>query len=186
MDFIDECANDRRTVFAPGLELAPDLWRQITILPGAISKLTSVEHLLLYGSHLSAIPPEIGDMTALIRFEPYASDRLHWFPYEITRCAGLLESTVSTRVLYGNPRTNATFPHLPAILPSGCEPDNCSVCRGPFATESDSVLVFDEGGHRHSAASSARLLPCLLATLPMPPEPDVNYPHLGGFERTPA
>lgn len=36
---IDECAADRRTVFAPGLELEPDLWRQIKILPAAISKL---------------------------------------------------------------------------------------------------------------------------------------------------
>ncbi|MFC9811121.1 hypothetical protein ACFVJM_03490 [Streptomyces virginiae] len=27
---------------------------------------------------------------------PYTSHRLHWFPYEITRCSRLLRSTVST------------------------------------------------------------------------------------------
>jgi hypothetical protein len=187
LDLIDECAADRRTVFAPGLELEPDLWRQITILPAAISKLTSVEHLLVYGSHLSAIPPEIGDMTALARFEPYTSDRLHWFPYEITRCIELVESTVSTRALFGNCKTDATFPDLPAAIPTACIPPVCSVCRGEFggngpiqcwysqlvATDTIPLLV-----HACSAAC--------IASLPQSAEPDVAFAHLGGRERSPA
>ncbi len=38
-------------------------------------------------------------------FEPYTSRRLHWFPYEITRCTSLRRSVVSTRALYGNYKT---------------------------------------------------------------------------------
>jgi hypothetical protein len=187
LDLIDECAGDRRTVFAPGLDLEPDLWRQVTILPATISKLTSVEHLLLYGSHLAAIPPEIGDMTALASFEPYTSDRLHWFPYEITRCSALVESPVSTRALYGNLKTRAIFPLLPATVPTGCVPPVCSVCRGEFgdygpiqcwyslrvATDTLPLLVY--------ACSTT-----CLDTLRQPAEPDAAYPHLGGHKRSPA
>lgn len=41
-------------------------------------------------------------MSALTTFDPYTSRRLHWYPYEITRCANLRDSRVSTRDLYGN------------------------------------------------------------------------------------
>ena len=56
----------------------------------------------LYGSGLVRIPPEVGEMTALEDFDPYTSYRLHWFPFEITRCPKLKDSRVSTRALYGN------------------------------------------------------------------------------------
>ena len=45
-------------------------------------------------------------------FEPYTSHRLHWYPYEITRCTRLRDSTVSTRVLYGNFKFRPPFPSL--------------------------------------------------------------------------
>ena len=184
---IDKCADDRRSSFAPGLELEPDLWRQITILPASISKLTSVQHLSLYGNHLSSVPPEIGDMTALTRFEPYTSDRLHWFPYEITRCAALVDSTVSTRALYGNRKTFAAFPQLPANIPTGCVPNTCSVCRGAFGSDGPIQCWY-------SMRVATDILPLLVHAcsascvdaLPKPPEPDVNYPHFGGFDRKPA
>ncbi len=71
-------------------------------------------------------------MTALKEFTPYTSYRLHYFPYEITRCLELKESTVSTRALYGNQDYRPPFPRLPAISPGGA-PEHCSVCGSPFA-----------------------------------------------------
>jgi hypothetical protein len=40
-------------------------------LPPAIAKLTEVKHLVLYGTNLVRIPPEIGAMSALEVFAPY-------------------------------------------------------------------------------------------------------------------
>jgi hypothetical protein len=56
--------------------------------------------------------PEIGAMSRLELFTPYTSYRLHWFPYEITRCPSLRDSTVSTRALYGNHKLRPPFPRL--------------------------------------------------------------------------
>lgn len=58
-------------------------------VPPAMAKLTAVRHLVLYGTNLVRIPPEIGTMTSLEAFEPYTSHRLHWYPDELTRCARL-------------------------------------------------------------------------------------------------
>jgi hypothetical protein len=82
-------------------------------------------------------------MTGLERFTPYWSHRLHWFPYELTRCSALRDSTVSTRSIYGNRRYRPAFPVLdsersppsPADL-TDLDPeiwgattiDSCSVC----------------------------------------------------------
>src|SRR5207245_10260160 len=62
--------------------------------------------------HVVRLPPEIGDMESLEEFTPYTSWRLHWFPYEITRCQNLTDSTVSTRCLYGNYKYRPPFPRL--------------------------------------------------------------------------
>src|SRR6185503_16018790 len=51
-------------------------------------------------------------MASLEVFEPYTSYSLHWFPYELTRCRALRESTVSTRALYGNFKFRPPFPDL--------------------------------------------------------------------------
>ena len=75
-------------------------------------RLTAVKHLVLYGSNLVRIPPEIGAMSSLEEFTPYTSYRLHWFPYEITRCRKLSRSTVSTRALFGNYKLRPPFPRL--------------------------------------------------------------------------
>lgn len=48
----------------------------------------------------------------LLAFEPYTSYSLHWFPYELTRCMNLRDSTVSTRALYGNIKYRPAFPRL--------------------------------------------------------------------------
>lgn len=142
-DLVEEAAADGREEFAPGYEMTQEEWRQIVTLPPTISKLKSVKHLLLYRSYLVRIPPEIGEMTNLEEFTPYTSYRLHWFPYEITRCKKLKRSTVSTRALYGNFKFRPPFPKLQPDRSStkGLELDNlppgiwgtesiitCSVC----------------------------------------------------------
>lgn len=111
-ELIEEAAADGREVFKPLVELSPSERRQIVTLPSTIAKLTEVKHLVLYGSNLVRIPPEIGAMTNLEEFSPYTSHRLHWFPYEITRCPKLRDSTVSTRSLYGNFKYRPPFPLL--------------------------------------------------------------------------
>ncbi|WP_234021355.1 hypothetical protein [Streptomyces sp. 142MFCol3.1] len=100
LELIEEAAADRREEFRPLPDLRPEERRQIVTLPASIGRLTAVRTLVLYGSNLVRIPPEIGDMTSLEEFSPYTSRRLHWFPYEIRRCARLMNSTVNTRSIY--------------------------------------------------------------------------------------
>ena len=66
-------------------------------------------------------------MSELEKFDPYTSYRLHWFPYEITRCRRLKDSTVSTRAIYGNFKYRPPFPKLPDLIPEQI-PATCSVC----------------------------------------------------------
>ena len=97
LEMIEEAAADGRPLFAPLRKLSVAERREIITLPPTIAKLTAVRNLVLYGSNLVRIPPEIGAMESLEEFTPYTSRRLHWFPYEITRCRDLKDSTVSTR-----------------------------------------------------------------------------------------
>src|SRR5207247_10515570 len=76
---------------------------------------------------------------------PYTSHRLHWYPYELTRCPRLSDSTVSTRVLYGNFKFRPPFPALRPVTDAaeadftGLDPGmwgvdavrTCSVCDQP-------------------------------------------------------
>lgn len=112
VDLIEAAAADGREEFAPGLEIPRTEWRRVVTLPTSIANLKAVRRLVLYGSWLVRIPPEIGDMESLERFEPYTSHCLHWFPYEITRCRRLGHSVVSTRSLYGNFKYRPPFPGL--------------------------------------------------------------------------
>jgi hypothetical protein len=131
-------------VFTPFVELSAAERRQVITLPAAIGRLTAVKHLVLYGTNLVRVPPEIGAMTSLEFFEPYQSHRMHWFPYELTRCARLARSTVSARALYGNVKHRPPFPALRPVTTAG-EADfgaldpgvwgagrvtTCSVCDG--------------------------------------------------------
>jgi uncharacterized protein (TIGR02996 family) len=190
LDLIEQAAADGREEFAPLLAMEFQDRCRVVTLPPTIAKLKSVRHLLLYGSHLVRIPPEIGAMTALERFTPYTSYRLHWFPYEITRCTNLRDSTVSTRALYGNYKFRPPFPRLqPAAAPGVPAPRrwpeaptrNCSVCDRPFA---------DRGLHRVwvSLRVATDVLPLLVnacsqecvGRLPRPPEGYIQHPHRGG------
>jgi len=180
---IDAAAADGRETFAPGQEIEPELWQQIVRLPPSIAGLTRVKTLNLYGSNLSAIPPQIGEMMRLETFDPYTSRRLHWFPHEISRCRALRDSTVSTRHLYGNFKNRLAFPRLPAEPPEGTTPPVCSVCAGPFAASGPHQVWI-------SLPIATDVLPLLVhacssdcvAALPAPPKNYVDHPHHGGSE----
>jgi len=179
-ELIDHAANDGREVFSPGPEMTPSEWAQITELPKTLSKLKRVKHFILYGSSLVRIPPEIGEMTALEQFTPYTSYRLHWFPYEITRCTRLKESTISTRALYGNFKYRAPFPKLPQNHPG--VPSRCSVCSGSLGAAPPlqywvSLRVATDVVPLLVHACSAQCL----SNLPQPPENHVRFPHQGGL-----
>jgi len=66
-----------------------------------------------------------------VEFAPFTSARLHWLPYEITRCSRLAQSTISTRRLYGNLKHRAPFPQLEDGRPETAAPGAataCSIC----------------------------------------------------------
>jgi len=140
---IDEAAADGREVFRPLVEMSLEERRQVVTLPATISKLTAVKHLELYRSNLVRLPPEIGALTSLEEFSPYTSGRLHWFPYELTRCRNLFRSTVSTRSVFGNYKFRPPFPALRhgPLPPGDLDPGlwgasaigTCSVCDGPIS-----------------------------------------------------
>jgi hypothetical protein len=117
LELIDTAASKRSGEFSPGLEMPMELWSQLVTLPASISKLTSVKKLYLYGSHLVRLPPEIGDMTDLEELDVYTSYRLHWLPYEVTRCLRLKKSRASTRALYAIINTSLRFLNW---IASGC------------------------------------------------------------------
>jgi hypothetical protein len=196
LDLIDEATADRREVFRPLVDLTPAERADLVTLPPAIANLTRVKHFLLYGSPLVRIPPEIGSMTSLEVFEPYTSYSLHWFPYELTRCANLRDSTVSTRALYGNFNYRVAFPWLQpdgalAILPDPSDLDptvwgsetitSCSVCAGPIEP-----VQFRQ--RWISLRIATDVLPLLVnacsdncvEAIPTPPDGYVPTPHRGG------
>lgn len=181
LELIEAAASDKREEFSPSREMTPEQWTQIVTLPPTIAKLKSVKHFILYGSSLVRIPPEIGEMTSLEQFTPYTSYRLHWFPFEIKRCANLKRSTVSTRALYGNYKYRPPFPKLPQLHDS-YTPTRCSVCDTPFG---DSTPL----QYWVSLGIATDVLPLLihacstecLSRIPKPPEAYLQTPHQGGL-----
>lgn len=191
---IEEAAADRRTVFKPFVELSGPERRQIVTLPPTIAKLTAVQHLVLYGTNLVRIPPEIAGMTSLEVFEPYTSHRLHWYPYELTRCLRLADSTVSTRALYGNFKFRSPFPALRPVTdvretdldeldPGVWGADaihRCSVCDGPIDAELRQVWISRRVGTDVLPLLVNACSPECVAALPEPHRGYVPTPHTGG------
>jgi hypothetical protein len=180
---IETAVSNSATEFAPGLEMPPELWRQIVTLPPSISKLTSVRKLYLYGSHLVRVPPEIGEMANLEELDLYTSYCLHWLPYEVTRCLNLKRSRFSTRTLYGNYKYRPPFPQLghgPAKF--GTVTPNCSVCRKSCGPDSMLRVWI-------SLRVATDVLPLLvnacsedcIRRLPKPAYGYVDHPHKGGL-----
>ncbi len=183
LELIDEAAKDKRTKFVPREEMPSEAWEKIVTLPREISRLKDVKTLILYGSFLEWIPPEIGEMESLEEFVPYTSYRLHWFPYEITKCKKLVKSTVSTRALYGNFKYRTPFPRLKGN-PVKLYGDNskCSICGKPdYKRGLNQVWI--------SLRVATDVLPLLVHTcskqcieqLPDPAEGYVQRAHKGGL-----
>jgi len=183
LELIERAASKRSKEFAPGLEMSPQLWNQVVTLPASISKLSSVRKLYLYGSHLVRLPPEIGEMAKLEELDVYTSYRLHWMPFELTRCSRLKRSRVSTRALYGNYKHRPPFPRLAVPESQLNLPGACSVCRRdlrsaevyqawislPVATDVVPLLV--------NACSEK-----CIKQLPSPAYGYVDRPHTGGLD----
>ncbi|MGQ4381503.1 leucine-rich repeat domain-containing protein [Streptomyces sp. SAS_267] len=202
LELIDEATADGREEFRPLTELSPEERRQIITLPPSIAGLTAVRHLVLYGSNLVRIPPEIGAMTSLEEFTPYTSYRLHWFPYEITRCRKLTRSTVSTRALFGNYKTRPPFPRLQPSPDSVADLDPGNLDprrRGATAVHSCSVCdrpIEQSGLHQVwiSLRVATDVLPLLVgacssacvAALPGGARDYIPTPHKGGRVDQPA
>jgi len=123
-------------------------------------------------------------MESLERFLPYTSYDLHWFPYEITECKRIYDSTVSTRAIYGNYKKTMMFPaldHNPVKYAKSTV--KCSICKKEMsAEETDQYWV--------SLLVGTDVLP-LLANLcsedcknkiPTPPERYFQFPHKGGLK----
>lgn len=181
-DYIDKVASENGEEFVPAEELGWELFSQIHTLPETISKLKNVKKMILYGSNLKRIPPEIGEMEALENFVPYTSYDLHWFPYEITKCRKLTSSTVSTRALYGNKKNRMDFPLLDdnPVRYFG-ETLYCSVCNKMMTYEQNHQFWI-------SLWVGTDILPLLAnicseeckSNLPAPPEHYIQHPHKGG------
>ncbi len=180
--YIQKVAADGSDEFDPIAGMGLEKWEQIVTLPTSIWTLQSVKVLSLYGSHLVRIPPEIGEMTNLEEFDPYTSYRLHWFPFEITRCKKLQRSRVSTRALYGNYKYRPPFPRLPSIS-ADLAPTSCSVCHGSFTKHGPYQVWI-------SLSVATDVLPLLVHAcsgecvqqLPEPARGYVPKPHQGGLE----
>jgi len=178
---ISDAISKGAEVFAPGLEMPPELWSQIGTLPPSIARLTSVRKLYLYGSHLVRLPVEVGDMVNLEELDLYTSYRLHWLPYEVTRCDKLKRSRVSTRALYGNYKYRPPFPKLGTEDSKANLPAQCSVCRQPLRPEAVQQVWI-------SLRIATDVLPLLvnacsdgcIMQLPPPTVGYIDHPHTGG------
>lgn len=182
LEIVDRAAKDGRETFAPAKEMPWNEWVQIVTLPQSILKLKAVKELMLYGSSLVRIPPEIGQMSNLEKFEPYTSYRLHWFPFEIVHCQKLKKSCVSTRAIYGNFKYRMPFPRLPSIS-AELTPKVCSICSGPFTAKGPQQVWI-------SLKVATDVLPLMVHACSVPcvsalPQSAPNYvmgPHFGGRE----
>jgi hypothetical protein len=194
IQLIDEAAADRRAVFKPFVEMTSAQRREVVTLPSSIAKLTDVKHFVLYGTNLVRIPPEIGTMSSLEVFEPYTSHRLHWYPYELTRCTRLRDSTVSTRVLYGNFKHRPPFPALRPVTTAAeatfdtLDPGvwgtdavhTCSVCDRPIGQQFHQVWISCRVGTDVLPFLVNACSPACIDALPKPARDHVQTAHTGG------
>jgi len=189
-ELVEEAVTDGRDEFDLHPHIEFNDYRFLVTLPPTIAKLRRVKRLNLYGSSLVRIPPEIAGMISLEEFVPYTSYRLHWFPFEVARCPQFVDSTISTRALYGNYKFHPPFPSLVnpdephALNLPGLESPvrPCSVCSRPF-----------EDFRRHRVWISLRVatdvMPLLVnacsrecvLSLPAPPDGYHPKPHRGGL-----
>lgn len=182
LELVETAASRGETEFSPGLELSPELWRQIVTLPPSISKLKSVKKLYMYSSHLVRIPPEICEMTNLEELDLYTSYCLHWLPYEVTHCAKLKKSRISTRALYGNYKHRTPFPQLNTPESRSVAASHvCSLCRREFDPDKlvQAWISLRVGTDIVPLLVNACSQNCI-EKLPHPAKGYVDRPHAGG------
>lgn len=173
------------TVLDPLAGLDGDQRQQIITLPASIERLKDVRELHLYQSHLVRVPPQIAGMASLEYLDVYTSHRLHFFPYEVTRCKNLSRSRVSTRALYGNYKQRPLFPHLQRPgnreALSQLTPSSCSVCAQPLGASApvQRWITLAVGSDWLPLLVTACSMECIKA-LPTPPPDYVQEAHTGG------
>ena len=189
LEAIDELAEAGATELKLFDMLEREQWADLVTLPAEIAKLGQLRQILAYGSALVRLPPELGALTELAHLVTYTSYGLHWYPYELTRCAKLSDSSLSTRTVYGNFKNRLSFPRLEpradvdAIWPFERPSARCSVCD----------QAFDDRGHHRRwinlmvATDVMALLvnACSEDCIRALPKPGPNYvaePHRGGRE----
>ncbi|MBO9732684.1 MAG: hypothetical protein J7623_28835 [Chitinophaga sp.] len=181
-EYVDICAREHRTEFAPREYLGDEHFQRIYTLPTTIGTLTSVKKMRLYGSKLKRIPPEIGMMAALEDFDPYTSRDLHWFPYEITRCKHLKKTRVSIRKLYGNFKNKKPFPDLNDFhIRYDGDHMKCSVCdKTMHDNQANQVWITLQIGHDDAPLLASLCSNECAQQLPTPPPGYIPHAHKGG------
>jgi len=184
-EYIDQLAENGGEEFSPAEALGSELFSQIYTLPETIAKLKKVKKVWLYGSQLTSIPPEIGEMESLEYFDPYTSYNLMWFPYEITECKNLKDSRVSTRALYGNFKNRKPFPsliHNPVRYKGNAV--RCSICKKEMTYDETNQLWITLWVGTDDLPLLANLCSKECEDkLPPPEEGYIEHPHKGGPEQ---
>ena len=112
-------------------------------------------------------------------FTPYTSYRLHWFPYEMTKC-NLKQTTISTRALYGSYKLRPPFPDLSKEVWTWPDGDNfCSVCL-KNSTSLDQYWIHQKIGTDIVPLLASVCSILCLSALGDPAPNYVSYPHKGG------
>jgi len=185
-EYVEIVAKEEREEFIPFEALGKELYMQIFTLPKSIAKLKSVKKVLIYGSKLKRIPIEIGEMESLEEFDPYTSYNLHWYPFEIFYCQKLIDSRMSTRILYGNYKNLLYFPDLrnnPVKYQEGRL--KCSICKKKLkAAETNQFwITLYLGTDNFPLLANICSATCekVLNDLPKPYPYFLQAPHKGGL-----
>lgn len=185
VDRVENAVARGEEIFDPLAGLPGPAREQIMTLPASLGRLVRVRELKLYGSHLVSLPPEIGAMTSLADLDVYTSYRLHFLPYELTRCTALRRSRASTRALYGNYKFRSPFPDLMhpanAVALARLTPATCSVCDTPLlAPPVRRWITLAAGADWFPLLVNACSTQCV-HRLPTPPPGYVQEAHAGGL-----
>ena len=179
-DLIERLARTSALIFEPSAQIPWEDWMRVITLPPRLASLTHVEKVRLYGSHLRRLPPEIGRMTSLQELDIYTSYSLHWLPYEITRCASLNTSRMSTRALYGNRNTRLPFPRLASPIEI-LLPATCSVCDQPFGERTPQPFwTTQRVGTDYAPLLVHSCSSACIDSVPSAPSAFFERPHKGG------
>ena len=179
-NMIAQLAHTSVTILEPAAQIPSEDWMRVITLPPEVAHLTQVKEVRLYGSHLRRLPPEIGRMSSLRELDIYTSYALHWLPYEVTRCANLTASRMSTRGLYGNRNTRLPFPRLSSPI-DVLLPTTCSVCDRRFGDRTPQLFWTTQRVGTdfvplliHSCSSAC------INSVPSAPSGFFERPHKGG------